>query len=613
MKHSYSFTLILLPLAMLLALASTLFIQRTGIRYQVSSRYAPLNILPQENVEVANFYPDKPVEALVLYDSQNLDKQIVIYEDNLFATLDSMRVKYDKYDTNSPEIIDFSKYQTVVIGTSDLSKVNSQILDIMDWVENGGKVLFAVRPDASTSFGSIYRKLGIITKVDTLVSVKSIEFLTDLLPGVKGKSFGSNFMNGESFPVQLENNCQVHIVSADSNKTPILWVCDHGAGRVVFINTDQFAGKSERGVLGAAYSLLYDVFVYPVINSSVFFIDDFPAPFPEGSNELILKQYSMETKNFYINVWWPDMQAIARKYDIGYTGGMIETYTDTVTPPLEKQLDTETHKYFGGSLLADGGEIIFHGHNHVPLCTADNDVNKLNDYPAWPNQEAAQLAVNELFTFGTALFPNYNFAGYIPPSNILCSDSRRWLPLVVPGLKFISSVYLPQEGGQQYVQEFTEASDGIIELPRVISGYDVDEYQYWAAANELSLHYINSHFNHPDDVLDLERGAQKGWVYLRDKYDAFMKWLEDTAPGLRNMTGIEGAMAVQRFARLAMETQYNNGTLEISLGNFYDEAWLMLRSAKKPLSIDGGSITPVTSDLYLVKASKSKITISFGE
>jgi hypothetical protein len=79
------------------------------------------------------------------------------------------------------------------------------------------------------------------------------------------------------------------------------------------------------------------------------------------------------------------------------------------------------------------------------------------------------------------------------------------------------------------------------------------------------------------------------------------------------MTGIEGAMAVQRFARLAMETQYTNGTLEISLGNFYDEAWLMLRSSKKPLSIEGGSITPITSDLYLVKASKSKITVSFGK
>ena len=300
MKHRYSFSLILLPLAIFLALASTLFIQRIGIRYEVSSRYAPLNILPQENVEVTNFYPDKPVEALVLYDAQTSDEDIVFFEDNLFATLDSMRVKYDKYDINSSEIINFSKYQTVVIATTDLSIVEPQLSAIMDWVENGGKVFFSTRPDVSTSFDSIYRKLGILSKDNALAKVNSIELLTDLLPGTIGKTFGSTYMDGKSFPVQLENNCKVHIVSADSNKIPILWVCDRGKGRVVFINTDQFSGKAARGVLGAAYSQLYDVFVYPVINSSVYFIDDFPAPIPEGSNELILDQYNMKTKDFFI-------------------------------------------------------------------------------------------------------------------------------------------------------------------------------------------------------------------------------------------------------------------------------------------------------------------------
>jgi hypothetical protein len=483
----------------------------------------------------------------------------------------------------------------------------------MDWMENGGRVFFAIRPDTSSTFDAIYQKFGIITAVDSVVEVDEIELLTDLLPGTKGKIIGSSFMDGVSYSVQLEDNCIVHIVSTGSNRTPILWACDRGKGRIVFMNADQFGTKAGRGVLGAAYSLLYDVFVYPVINSSVLFIDDFPAPFPDGTDELINQQYSLTTRDFFINVWWPDMQAIAHDYDVSYTGGMIETYTDTVTPPLYKQLDTETHKYFGGSLLADGGEIIFHGHNHVPLCTADNDVNKLNDYPAWPNQEAEQLAMSELFSFGNSVFPNYKFVGYIPPSNILCSDSRSWLPLVLPDLKYISSLYLPEEGSQTYNQEFTEASDGIIELPRTISGYDINDYQYWVAANELSLHYVSSHFNHPDDVLDLERGAEKGWPYLRDKYAAYLKWLQDTAPGLRNMTGIEGAMAVQRFSRLAMETQNDNGTLEISLGNFYDEAWLMLRSTKKPLLVDGGSLTAVTSNLYLVKATQSKIIISFGE
>lgn len=79
------------------------------------------------------------------------------------------------------------------------------------------------------------------------------------------------------------------------------------------------------------------------------------------------------------------------------------------------------------------------------------------------------------------------------------------------------------------------------------------------------------------------------------------------------MTGSEGAMAVQRFSRLAVDTNLQDGKLEISLGNFYDEAWLMIRSVHPPLSIDGGVITQVSTNQYLVQALNPNITILFEE
>jgi hypothetical protein len=77
------------------------------------------------------------------------------------------------------------------------------------------------------------------------------------------------------------------------------------------------------------------------------------------------------------------------------------------------------------------------------------------------------------------------------------------------------------------------------------------------------------------------------------------------------MTAREGAAAVQRFARLAVDARFVNGTYEISLGNFYDEAWLMLRTSNKPIEIQGGTFSSVTSDLYLIKALSSKVVIKF--
>jgi hypothetical protein len=181
----------------------------------------------------------------------------------------------------------------------------------------------------------------------------------------------------------------------------------------------------------------------------------------------------------------------------------------------------------------------------------------------------------------------------------------------LPELRVVASVYVQDVDKTAYVQEFEEAPDGIIELPRVISGYDPDDAQRFAAINELGLHYINSHFVHPDDIIDPLRGGTKGWAYLRDQFEAYVKHLVESAPGLRPMTAQQAAIAVQRYARLAVDARVTPDGYEIDLGNFYDEAWLMLRATKKPVAIDGGEITPVTSDLYLIKANKPKLLVKF--
>jgi hypothetical protein len=183
----------------------------------------------------------------------------------------------------------------------------------------------------------------------------------------------------------------------------------------------------------------------------------------------------------------------------------------------------------------------------------------------------------------------------------------------MPGLQVISGLYLPGEGGLAYEQEFSEAEDGIIELPRILGGYDPASFMRWASINELGLHYINSYYISPVDVLTDAKGPQKGWAYLHDQFEKYVKWLSATAPGLRNLTALEGAMAVQRFVRLAVKTEIADGKVNISLGNFYDEAWLMMRSSKVPSSIEGGNITPITSDLYLIQALKNRVVITLTE
>ena len=149
-----------------------------------------------------------------------------------------MRVKYATFDVSSGATIDTSKYHIIVIAFTDLGRIDTQFPAIMDWVSKGGRIFFSERPEPSTTFTSIYRKLGIVSTDNNLAYFKGVEFDTDLFPGAKGVQLGLDFINSSSYPVQLVENCRVHLTSADEAKTPLLWEYDNGQGRVVFINTE---------------------------------------------------------------------------------------------------------------------------------------------------------------------------------------------------------------------------------------------------------------------------------------------------------------------------------------------------------------------------------------
>ena len=122
------------------------------------------------------------------------------------------------------------------------------------------------------------------------------------------------------------------MVSEDGN-TPIIWTNDYGKGRIGIVN-EVITQKYQRGFLALAYSLLEDVFVYPVINASAFYLDDFPSPIPAGNAEYIKRDYGVDVASFYANIWWPKMMEWEEKYGIVHTGMIIENYSDEVEAPF---------------------------------------------------------------------------------------------------------------------------------------------------------------------------------------------------------------------------------------------------------------------------------------
>lgn len=609
MKNNFSFRWLFIPLVLLSFLGFALFVERTGQSYDL--RYSNLKFLEPLKQPLPIKFPNASAESLVLYDSEGVEGSTP-YE-TVRDTLNSMRVRYDSINVAKVSDLKIDNYETVVIAFTNLNRIQTSILELADWVENGGRVLFAIRPDPSQSFSSIYRKMGILSKNDQLALTNGIHFTSDLLPGAKDLSIGTAYFHHSSIPIQLEDNAIVHLTSADNYQLPLLWEYKHGQGRFVFINSDQFSNKSSRGIVAAAYSLLKDITVFPVINSSMFYIDDFPSPMPQGENEFVFKEYGRNNESFFRNIWWPDMQSLARKYGLRYTGAIIATYNDLVNPPFDTQYPYETFNYFGSSVLNGGGEIGLHGYNHIPLCLEETGFNLQAGYPGWPSEENMHYAIDELNVFAKSLFPDQPFYTYVPAANMLCAQTRTWLPQAIPGLKVIASVYLPEPAIPAYIQEFSESADGIVELPRLLSGYDVNEYMQWTTLNEIFLHYVYAHFVHPYDILDKAINKGQSWEYFRNKLDDHLLWVYSSAPQIRNMTAREGAMAVQRFTRLEVNSKYSGNSYVIELGNFYDQAYLMMRSTLTPESIEGGKITKISSNLFLIEAQKQEVIVNFNK
>ena len=448
-----------------------------------------------------------------------------------------------------------------------------------------------------------------------------IRFTSDLMLGGRAHDFALADPYESSLIVSLSKDCTVYAVTADERELPLIWEYPNGEGRVVFCNLG-FTEKGVRGIYAQAFGLLGEAFAWPVIDGSAFYLDDFPSPVPGGSGEYIERDYNTSVSSFYTDVWWPDLTRLIKKYGIAFTGLVIEDYNDNVDAPFETNTDTSRFEYFAGELLRLGGELGIHGYNHIPLIDEggleDNSgyvtgtyEREYQDYPYWPSLADMLAALQELHDFCDRVFPGNDISVYVPPSNILSPAGRQALVEGAFGIRVIASIYFDSLSHIEWVQEFGVDDDGVVNTPRIISGGQIDDYMQLCALSELNLHFVNSHFMHPDDMLDPDRGAEEGWQSAFDNLNSYMEWLYGSAPQIRNLTGSEMGAAVQRWYDAAVTTDSSDDALTLTLEGLHDEAYLFVRSRDALVcgQVEGGSVEQLDGSLYLVRATATNVRI----
>lgn len=589
----------------LIAVSFLLLIDNIGMSYTVSD--AQLTDLPQASISEKKRIAETPKTCLFLYDSTQENNYI--YVEHIREVFADMRVGYDEIDVSKQAIPDFAKYRTAMICFQNLDALGNSATTLCNWVENGGRAMLFCTPMGTPVFRYLSSYFGVEEGGVSFSNIVGMDLKNNFMIGSDGFNFHWGDPMATAINVRLNDKATVYAESDDENKVALVWGAECGKGRWVVMNHG-LAEKTTRGLTCAAYSLLEDACIYPVINASAFFLDDFPSPIPMGDGQYIRRDYNRDISSFYSNVWWPDMLKFCEDYGIKYSGVLIEDYTEDVDGSFPRQTDSERFRHFGSLLLENGGEIGLHGYNHLPICFTGFDFNKEVDYKTWKTEGDAVRAQSEALDFIHTIFPENRVSIYVPPSNILSKEGRALLKNNFPEIRVISSLYL--KGNIEYSQEFEVAEDGIVEFPRVISGAQLDEYMYWNAINALNLYYVNSHFIHPDDVLDEDRGAADGWDQLHENLNRYMDWLYTSAPSIRNLVASDAARATQRYDVLSVERTDRENETHLRLTGFWDEAQLMVRCNRKiPGNVEGGTIEHISGDHYLLHASSEQIVIQW--
>lgn len=599
----------MLVVALMFAIiAVVLFVERSGINYNYSKPV--LNLVPEEKIVTkasANATLEKT--TLILWDSTQGDSTNAMEE--FPVIFNDMKVGYDAVDLSQNPFPDLSGYNAVVVLMSDLAPMGQNVVTLNDWVYSGGKVQFALTLQKNIYVSVLESPLGILDSSWGYSLLENIHIDKDFMVG-GGRSFEVEDAYDSAWAVQLDKQkTKVHAWIDNASETPLIWETKYGEGKYVVVNIG-LCEKVFRGFYAAAYSLLDDVCVYPVINASVFYLDDFPSQIPDGTNEYIYKDYGSSTRDFYVNVWWPDMMNHADKHGIKYTGLAITCYDDNVDGTTPSEAEKGVFLNFGNMLLRQGGEIGYHGYNHQPLCMSECDYTGWYDYKTWESEAAMESAFDSLVDLCDELFPGVNISLYVPPSNIMSEEGQNFLLNTYPHIKTISGIYFP-DGDFKFncTQEFDVLPDGRVLQPRVISGCNLTPFMKIALVSELNMHYFNSHFTHPDDALDPERGAELGWPKLSSLFGEYLDYLYTSAPSIRNYTGSEASAAVQRYVALTVKQERTDNQIVLNIGNFYDEGYFFVRFNEETFeSVNGGELTHLTGNLYLLKAENAKVTIN---
>lgn len=584
-----------------------------GVFFQINRMDALLYINPWQNhLEEGNFLQavgsqqQNRENYLLIYDPA--DVQSVLTRHIVEKIIHEQKKSIQSVPFYQPVVID-SKCQGVVIATNKLKNL-AAMTSIEQYVEQGGRAAILRNLQSELLPEEMVAQLG-IASLGQEISVPGIRVTGDMFLGVQGFGFDSDIYTTAVTDVMLTSDAVPQVTSQEGH--PIIWSHNSGQGKYIVCNSRERDDKNNYGIYTAILSQLKEDYIYPVMNMKLFFIDDFPSPVPEGNFERIYQETGLSTADFYRRLWWPEMLNNGEKYNVKYTGLIIENYGDQVKGPFMPLADVNARNsliVYGRELLKAGGELGIHGYNHQSLAPAGYGQDSLG-YATWESQADMEESLRELKRYISDAYPGYEIHAYVPPSNILSPEGKAAVKNVFTDIKVYSSLWNGLATAKQYFQNFQLNADGTCELPRVTSGHVSASEKMWENYIVVNYNGVFSHFVHPDEIF-YEESENLTWTMMKQGLTDLLSELQNRFGWLEPVTATEGYEKMKDYFQMDYRVTRSEDGIKINAWDFHQPLTFILRTDKKIGSVTGGSAKRIQANAYVLTVTDADFEIKWA-
>ncbi|MGP7819543.1 DUF2194 domain-containing protein [Niallia sp. 01092] len=592
--------------AILVAIISLVLFFRSDALYQIFSFEQSVSEKKFKTYRSENkIGKGQSLRLYVISAETTMGKQV---QENLIRAMDYGHIHFESIRPDQISSITSDPYTGIIFSGEMSNKVNRE--DLEKFVRDGGRLIVPYRFFTDPSWDPLF---GITQKQD-FKEVKGIHFEKSLFPGYPDIPASSKLFTHNALNVSL--NPATTNIWMTAEDLPILWKNDYGDGKVLYWNTTVMDDKLGRGLFVQSLGLVFPSFASAQLDVQIMYIDDFPAPIPNGRLNNVTKK-AVSLPSFYQNFWWKDMKKIADDYDFKYTGVAIGTYQNMVKPPFPSLIEERrnTYLFFGWELFSKGGEVGFHGFNHQPLLTKEDPVNKEFGYVSWNRQKDMEESLIELYTLLHHFYPNNKLETYVPPSNVVNRTGLNAISRALPEVKTIAALYFGSNANSTLVTEFEydHMNRDIYFFPRITSGYELSADDQFLLADVVANFGVVSHFVHPDDILDSERSGNKTWNELADAYRQITANVRKWYPHIEGVTQIEATELIKKYQKGELVTSYEQDRIHIAYKGLPAQASVVIRIEDgkylKTGTFSFGSVTKLDNQLYSVKLLKPQAEI----